>query len=395
MTTLKAIGGSVWQEEATGKWRGRIIINGKRVTSPRYEKKAEARAWLQERQREVRDGVHTAPQSPTLRSLAADWLKSQKPLQPNTLRNLDVIVRLRIGEDLHNMAVQDIKPMHIQRQIVTLLETLHPNYVRNIHETIRAIFAYAISLEYIAKNPCDTVQKPRMIDHEFQTLSEEQCRRLIDAAQENRYGIFVIVALQTGMRLSELRGLTWPMVNFDKGQIRVAKNLYSAKGKASLEQLKTRRARRVLPMNSIARDALTQMKAIQQADQEMVGEAWKNPLELVFTNEIGIPLVAATIDRQFDRLLRRLGLPDIRIHDLRHTFATLMIERGANIKVVSELLGHANVEITLRRYVHVTNKMHESAREHMESLFQPKYELHQNMHQKGGSGQIGSNTSED
>ena len=171
------------------------------------------------------------------------------------------------------------------------------------------------------------------------------------------------------MRVSELLGLTWQNVSFPNRRIRVAKTLKRIDQEFLLDPLKSRTSRRDIPLAPVAIDALLVWKKTQDDDKHLSGKAWSNQWNLVFTTEVGTPIDYTSALRRFQRLMKIMELPVIRLHDLRHTYATLLLERGVPIKVVSELLGHATVGITLSTYGHITPKMQEQATQEIEQLF--------------------------
>jgi len=193
--------------------------------------------------------------------------------------------------------------------------------------------------------------------HDFVTFTPEQARRFLDAVKGDRLEALYILGLTTGMREGELFGLRWADVNLDAGAVYVVR------------QLKTRSARRQVLLASVAVDALTRHLANQREECRQLGPAWDEQ-GLVFPNTVGRPLHSSNfLQRSFYPLLERAGLPHIRFHDLRHSAATLLLGLGIHPKIVSEMLGHSQIGITLDLYSHVTATMQQEAVRAFEGLF--------------------------
>jgi integrase len=193
-------------------------------------------------------------------------------------------------------------------------------------------------------------------------LTPAQARTLLAAAAGDRLEALYMLALTTGMRQGELLALTWANVDLDTGALMVTATVqYAAGGGFTFLPPKTKRSRRKIALPAAAVAALRKHKARQISERARVGSAWDD-LDLVFPNACGRPLDGTNVLRQqLQPLLRRAGLPPIRFHDLRHTAATLPLRKGVNPKIVSELLGHSSVSITLDIYSHVLPDMQEQA----------------------------------
>ena len=162
------------------------------------------------------------------------------------------------------------------------------------------------------------------------------------------------------MRVSELLGLQWSEVDFGNNLIRVRWQLRRDEGKWVWKQPKTKRSRRQIALARSTMEALRRHKEAQDVERAYLGAAWEDH-ELVFCTQRGRPLSARNTYRRFKQLLRYGALPDVRFHDLRHTAATLLLAGKVNPKVVSEMLGHASVSITLDIYSHVIPDMQQDA----------------------------------
>jgi integrase len=202
--------------------------------------------------------------------------------------------------------------------------------------------------------------------------TEQQVQQLLEAARGDRLEALIVLALATGMREGELMALRWDDVDLDKAALLVRANLVLTREGRIREEAKTGASRRRIALPSIAVEGLRHHRARQAQERLQLGPAWQD-LNLVFPNTLGGYYdVNNWRARWFSRLLRRAGLPRIRPHDLRHTSATLLLARGVPVKVVSEMLGHANVGITLSVYGHVLPHMQEQAASTMDTLLRQR-----------------------
>jgi len=225
-----------------------------------------------------------------------------------------------------------------------------------LHRILHHALRDATRWNLVSRNVADLVTPPRKARHDFATLSPEQARRFLEAAKGDRLEALYILALTTGMREGELFGLRWADVNFDAGALYLVKHL------------KTSTSRRQVLLVDVAGEALIAHRLRQDEQRGQLGAAWDDQ-DLVFPNTVGRPLHPRNfLRRSFYPLLDRAGLPRIRFHDLRHSAATLLLGLGIHPKIVSELLGHSQIGITLDLYSHVTVTMQQEAVRAFEGL---------------------------
>ena len=190
---------------------------------------------------------------------------------------------------------------------------------------------------------------PRRAPYDFRVLSSEQAQTFLRAVKGDRLEALYVLAITTGMREGELFGLRWTDVNLRAGSLRLVR------------QPKTKSSRRQVLLPRIAVETLTAHETRQAAERNHAGTVWEDN-GLVFPNQVGRPInVSNFLPRDFYPLLERAGLPRMRFHDLRHSAATLLLELGIHPKVVSEMLGHSRIGITLDLYSHVTATMQQQA----------------------------------
>ena len=214
--------------------------------------------------------------------------------------------------------------------------------VRNIHQIISSALKLAIEQRLIARNPADGCALPKAERKEMQTLPVEQLTSFLREAKDS--GVFALyyIDLTTGLRRGELLGLKWSDIDLEKGDLRVRRQIGRINGKIIEMPLKTKNAYRTLPLSADAIDVLMQQR-------RKTGNS-----EWVFPSPTGGPMSPDSVLHMLHRVLKRAGLPKVRFHDLRHTFATLALQNGVDIKTVSGMLGHFSAGFTLDTYAHVT-----------------------------------------
>ncbi|HEV2952732.1 MAG TPA: site-specific integrase, partial [Candidatus Dormibacteraeota bacterium] len=218
------------------------------------------------------------------------------------------------------------------------------------------------------KNVADLVDPPRRATSEIRPLSLTETQTFLAHADSDRFAALYVLAITTGMRQGELLGLHWRDIDLSARVLRVRGSLQRTKKGLGISEPKTSHSRRQVELAAIAVEALRDHQDRQQAERSRWPGAWAD-LDLVFPNEIGRPVEAGNlIRRSFWPILDRAGLRRIRFHDLRHTAATLLLAKSVHPKVVSEMLGHSRIGITLDLYSHVTRTMQREATDAMDDL---------------------------
>ena len=228
--------------------------------------------------------------------------------------------------------------------------------VRNIHQIISSALKLAVEQRLIARNPADGCALPKAERKEMQTLPVEQLTSFLREAKDS--GVFALyyIDLTTGLRRGELLGLKWSDIDLEKGDLRVQRQIGRINGKIIEMPLKTKNAYRTLPLSADAIDVLMQQR-------RKTGNS-----EWVFPSPTGGPMSPDSVLHMLHRVLKRAGLPKVRFHDLRHTFATMALQNGVDVKTVSSVLGHYSAGFTLDTYAHVTTDAQLKAAQTMGSI---------------------------
>jgi integrase len=214
-------------------------------------------------------------------------------------------------------------------------------------------------------NVCTLVDPPAKAHVELRPLSADEVGVLLDSVAEARNGPLYVVAIGTGLRQGELLGLRWSDVDFDSATLTV--NHALERGTHALVEPKTERARRTLRLGAEVLIALHTQRQHQLAEHIAAGPRWQDR-DFVFTTPTGAPLDHANVLHAFQAAVTRTGLPHQRFHDLRHACATLLLEQGEELGVISKILGHTNVATTADVYAHLTPAMTERVAERLDAV---------------------------
>jgi integrase len=288
-------------------------------------------------------------------------------VRESTFERYRYAVRPHIKPVLGRVKLKSLTRAHVRGFYREKLDTgLAPATVRKMHVVLHKALDQAVADGLIARNVTDAIKVPRVDREEIRPLTAEEANRLIQAAHGDRLEALYVLAVHTGLRQGELLALNWEDLDLEAGTLRVRRTLTRAGGKHSLSEPKTKKSRRTVRLTADAVAALRGHLERQVGEMDRLGSLYR-PGGLVFANEVGGIINPSNLrNRHFARLLERAGLPKIRFHDLRHTCATLLLSRNVNPKIVSEMLGHANIAITLDTYSHVLPDMQEKAAKALE-----------------------------
>ena len=299
-----------------------------------------------------------------LREYLSRWLEDsvKDTVRNTTYERYEQISRTHIIPMLGDVKLKGLSPTHVRGLYKEKLQTLSPRTVQYIHVTLHKALKQAVNDGLIPRNATEAVKPPQVRREEIRPLTPEQVKQLLDAARGDRLEALYTLAVHTGLRQGELLGLKWEDVDLESGSLHVKRTLTTAKGGPRLAAPKTKGSRRRVSLTRGAVDALRAHLARQLEEIDRASSLWQEN-GLVFASEMGTPLDRRDLtSRQFKPLLKRANLPQkTRFHDLRHTCATLLLTKNVNPKVVSEMLGHSNIAITLDTYSHVLPNMQDSA----------------------------------
>jgi integrase len=303
----------------------------------------------------------------TLNQYLDRWLEvCAKPrLRTKSFQDYEGLLRRYVRPQLGIKPLVSVHPFDIQSLYRELLDRgLAARSIRYTHAVLRSALKQAVRWRLLLTNPAELVDLPRQTRRSVGVLSVEQARTFMAAIVGHPYEALFGLAMTSGMRPSEYLALTWVDIDLVRGTVSVSRTLEWEKGGWQFADTKRSRSRRVIKLQAWV------IALLEKHRQSVDGRDDDNPARnLVFVAKCGKPIRESKFARRhFKPLLRKAGLPNIRLYDLRHLAATLALAAGVSPKVISEQLGHASVAFTLDVYSHVLPHMQEAAALKVEAL---------------------------
>jgi integrase len=377
--------GHVYQR-AKGSWTIVYDLPVDVVTGKRRQKSETVKGTKRDAERALREvllsleqGSYVKPNKITLGELLRRWLRDYASMNTTdrTQESYASIVERHLIPALGKVSLVDLQAQTIQGYYAKkLLEGradgrggLSARSVVYHHRILSKALDYAVKMGLVVRNVAKVVEPPRAARVTMQTLSPEEVSRFLDVARDTDYYVYFATLLYTGLRRGELLALRWRNLELSNGTLSVVETAYRlGSGEYRIKEPKTAQSRRtvVLP------HSLVELLKAYRFDQELLRiqlGIGLGPDDFVFIRPDGSPMNPNGVTLAFRRIIRRVGLKGIRVHDLRHTHASLMVTIGIHPKVVSERLGHANVGITLDLYSHVLPGLQEAAAEKFDGIF--------------------------
>ena len=350
---------SIYKDEA-GRWHGYVSMglkeNGRRDRrhvsgTRRADVVAKVRAL------EAKRGAGTgeaAGRAPTVGDWLDHWLEhiASRRVRARTLESYEALVRLHLRPGIGHHRLDRLQPEHLEQLYGSLLEDkgLSPATVLRLHRVLSRALRVAMQRGKIARNVATLVDPPAVKRPTTALpLTVDEARRVLQARNPARW----TVALAVGLRQSETLGLRWSDIDLDVGTLTVRRGLHRVSGKGLVyEEPKAERSRRTLALPAPLVMALRHHRAVQLEERRAAGGLWEEH-DLVFAQVNGRPLDKRSDWEGWKALLTRAGVREVRLHDGRHTAATLLLSEGVHPRVVMELLGHAQMRTTTDTYSHV------------------------------------------
>lgn len=383
--------GSMFQR-ADGRWCCQITIEEK----PRYfygKTAQDVKAKRDEALDQASKGILPEPNKVTVEQWLKTWMEVYKKdnLKPATYNSYDQLIRLHINPRIGDKKVKDLKPSHIQKLINDCYRTgrikkkttvknqdkkkdepskpakpdgLSGRTVKYIYGILLQALDQAIKERLIAYNPASkgNVKLPRHEKPEIQPLYTEQARDFLQAIKDMWLYPLFLVDISTGLRRGELLGLQWSDINFTDKTATIKRSLIQIDSKVHLqESVKTKKSKRVISLTDDCVKELKKLKARQAQDKLALEEGLYQDNGFVFCWQDGRPLRPDYVYSTLKKLLKKNGFPEVRFHDLRHSFATIMLEQGIDLETVSAMLGHNSIAITADIYTHVRQQIKATA----------------------------------
>jgi integrase len=290
-----------------------------------------------------------------VRDYLQNWLRDdvERNVAPRTFENYELNVR-RLDPYIGSVRLDALKPDHIKAAYRGLLDGgLSARSVQQAHRTLRAALRQAVKSEHIYRDPTFGVTPPRARQREEVVLTAEQIRALLASTADHYLHPLWVVLATTGMRVGEALGLQWRDINLDSGMVHIRRQAQCQKGRGMvLSDVKTEASRRTLPLVPGTIVVLRKQRVTAMERHLAVGLPWDEAAQ-VFATIDGNLINPGTVSKAFHRALEGASLPNMRVHDLRHTVSSFIQSRGRTGREAQEVLGHASEMTTRRIYTHV------------------------------------------
>ena len=388
MAKRSARGSGMIRQRPDGRWEARYTVGrdpgtGKQIQKSIYGKtQNEVRKKLAEIIKDLDDGIYTDAEGLTVGKWMDTWYEEYTVnLKNSTRASYGDLIRLHIKPGIGAVKLDKLTPTMVQKFYNDLIngskgkQPLAANTVRNVHTVLHKALRQATHPPrcLIKTNPSDYVDLPKAEQAEMKVLTSEELAKLLDVLKNDSHYAMFYIEVFTGLRRGELLALEWSDIDFEKQSISVSKQVQRERGvehgKLQIVTLKNRKPRTIYPPASVF-PILETYRLFQDAykrSAEYEGIEWQNP-DAVFTNAKGGWLDGSVLYRSLQKNLIKAGLPRMRFHDLRHTFATAAIAEGVDVKTIQESLGHHDPGFTLRVYGHAHEEMKKAGAEKLESL---------------------------
>lgn len=326
-----------------------------------YRTRKAAEAALRELVASVDAGHVVARSTKTVGDYLDAWLEVVGPrLRPtswNSYRQAVEHVKAKVGA----VPLQSLAPLDVENLYRELLatrgrqgRTLSPKTVRGIHVVLRKALADAERLGLVVRNAAAAAKSPVPPKHEHTTWTAPELAAFLSSLSDERLSATFVLLATTGMRRGEALGVRWSDIDLDRARVSIVQTITTVRDKPVISPPKTARSRRLVSLDPETVAALRDHRRRQNEERLRAGGSWSTEGDFVFTNEVGEPIHPSAFSRLFATRVRQAKLPTIRLHDLRHTYATVALGAGVHPKIVSERLGHATIAVTLDLYSHVT-----------------------------------------
>jgi integrase len=345
------------------------LSDGTRKSFPREKTRTAAQRSLDDAKAAALQGRLVTSRTQTMGKYLAGWLETiRHGVRPRTLEVYDLNVR-RMLPHLRGIRLDMLTPTHIQDCYNALLtDGLSKRTVQQTHMVLHKALSDAVKMRLVVWNASDGTTPPVPLQREMATLTGLQLNKLFDATTADRFHALWVLLSVEGLRVGEALGLKWTDVDFSSRTLKIKRALQRQQGAGLVfVEPKTARGRRDIQISDSTCVALQAHGERQVFERKGAREAWQEH-DLIFCTAFGTPLDRGRIHLNWRAALQHAGLPIVRVHDLRHTAATLMREEGVNIEVVQRRLGHSSISVTLDVYGHVGEVRQRDAAERMDAM---------------------------
>jgi integrase len=377
--------GHIYQR-AKGSWTIVYDLPVDTVTGKRRQKsqtikgtKRDAERALREVLLSIEQGSYVKPNKITLGEWLDQWCESFVIMNttPRTYVSYRSIIDRHLKEGLGWIALSRLEPQQIQAYYAEKLAkgrvdgkgSLSNRSVLYHHRILSKALDQAVKMGLVVRNVAKLIKPPRVARAKINVLDAEEAKRFLDIASNTVYYTLFALLLYTGLRRGEAIALRWKHIDLIRLELHVVESAYRIRKEFIIKEPKSLHSKRAVSLSP----SIAALMLEYREDQELMRKQMGNPLteeDFVFSWPDGRPLDPDVVTQAFHRIAGKAGIKNIRLHDLRHTHATLMLKAGVHPKIVSERLGHANIGITLDTYSHVLPGLQEAAAERFDRIFE-------------------------
>lgn len=378
--------GTIFQRSSDGLWIGAAYVHTasgrierKRVSSRSFE---ETRAKLVRLQSNNEQGIPVPDKSVTVADYMAHWLAGvAQERRPTTHQGYETVVRLHIVPILGKKRLDRLTGADVRHFMATVRAKClccangknawrnpggepccrdghpcckrHPTvrHVQFIHAVLRNALQSAWREELVPRNVAQLVKVPTPKYKVGRGLPVSEAKALLKAAEGTRWYPLYVTAATLGLRHGELLGLRWQDLDFEGATLTVEQTVARAGGRLYIGPAKTDESAATIPLPKVTRRVLLEHRRRQEEERAFAREVWQNH-DLVFPSSIGTPMEPRNLSREFTKLRERAGMPGVRLHDLRHTVVSLLLDLGTPPHVVQAIARHADIDVTMTIYAH-------------------------------------------
>jgi integrase len=317
------------------------------------------------------------PASLTVQDYLERWLNhSRARVRPSTHEGYQALLRCHLIPVLGELPLTRLHPLHLQDLYARLLDPggehrpLAAGTVRNLHLALSCALNQAVRWQLLPSDPARGAQPPRPRRAQPTIADPALMHTLLEQLRGHPRELPAVFAIATGMRRGEIVALRWSDLSPDRATARIQQTLQATNTGLVFQPPKTHRSRRAVALPAYLKPHLDRQQHAQAERRAELGDGWQL-LDLIVDRGDGAHVHPDTLSSGWRRFVRQHGLPPIRLHDLRHSHATLMLAEGIHPKIVSERLGHASIGIILDTYSHVLPTLQQAAADAFDQLFTP------------------------
>jgi len=352
--------GSIYQQARDGRWVGSVVVGFNAMGRPiRRTVSATTRRDVVEKlkrlQKNLDDGLQTVEGSVTLTQLVTRWHDDvlSHQVDESAAANYLSLARNHILPTLGKKKLVDLTPVQVDQLLSKKLKDgLAPSTVRRIRAVLAQCLDQGMRWGFVTRNVVKLTRSPKVPRVEGRTLTPEQARKFLETLHGHPHEALYALMLSTGLRRGEALGLMWKDFDEEKGVLHIRRQLRRDKSGLATVDTKTATSRRAVNLVEPMLDLIRDVRRQQREQKMSLGPAWMSS-GFIFTTSVGTPVDPRNLLREFKGICATAGLGDWRVHELRHSAASLMLAQGVKLQVVSNVLGHASIRMTADVYGHV------------------------------------------